>query len=491
VNEFPQLEELSDILEELISKSEQVLKTINKFSLRKRLLKKDVSAFSESFEDIIELQDKVEAICNFASIQKQRPFTPSEESGKGLSVKILKLIKRGVVSIPSLKGTDVHRYCEETLQRANVEASVRGIDKIGDIYNSLPANTPDAAYMEILKSVASYYHEHKESHTEFNEYQIGVSVDDQEILDISRKIREIGGREFNRKLQKKENLSKFIDLPEFKLRKSFSETIKTIKELFHSVHPEIGEMAETILHPDNLKKTKDQSTLYMLHSFGCMPQMIVNPSTRFNDELGIVHELTHGVHFALKDQGNSILNIEQTTTTVETISLFFELLFIHRQFLKAKSKASAENLREYMTRYMIAMFYERSMFCEFETQFFLNIGSTIQNEKDSSKLYVDTWKKYWGQRFNPPKSLKSDWKAYQSILTPHLNFVYLLSVIYAVELFLKYITFEIKGEDILLMLRKGSEFSANNIIPWEKILSHDETLFERIMKVILEFNRAK
>jgi hypothetical protein len=64
-------------------------------------------------------------------------------------------------------------------------------------------------------------------------------------------------------------------------------------------------------------------------------------------------------------------------------------------------------------------------------------------------------------------------------------------VIYAVELFLKYITFEIKGEDILLMLRKGSEFSANNIIPWEKILSHDETLFERIMKVILEFNRAK
>ena len=131
------------------------------------------------------------------------------------------------------------------------------------------------------------------------------------------------------------------------------------------------------------------------------------------------------------------------------------------------------------------------MFCEFETLFFSNIGSAIQNEKDISKLYTDVWKRYWGNRFMTPKTIKKDWMSYQSIINPHLNFVYLLSVIYAVELFLKYITFEIKGEDILSILRKGNEFSSNNIISWEKILSDDEALFERIMRVILEFNRAK
>lgn len=491
MNEFPKLEDLSYILNDLISKSEEILKKINKFSLKKKILKKDIDLFCKAFEEVVVLQDRVSAITNFASIQKQRPLTPEEESRKGLANKILALIKKGVTSIATLDSTNAYKYCKESLDKADIEESVRGMDRIGEIYSSLPADTSEAACMEILKSVASYYHEHKDSHIEYNEYQIGTMIKDSEILSISKRIREIGGREFNQKTLKKESLSKFMELPEIRLRKNFTGTIGAIKDLFYSVNTEIGMTAENILSPENIQKTKDPGTLYMLHTYGCMPQMIVNTSTRLIDELGIVHELSHGVHFAIRDQDNSILNIEQTTTTVETISLFFELLFIQRQFLTARSKASAIKLREYMTRYLVSMFYERSMFCEFETLFFSNIGSVIQNEKDISKLYTNVWKKYWGNRFSHPKTIKTDWTSYQSIVNPHLNFVYLLSVIYAVELFLKYITFEIKGEDVLAMLKKGSEFSSNNIISWEKILSDDEALFERLMRVILEFNRAK
>lgn len=491
MNEFPKLEDLSKLLNELISKSENLLSTINKFSLRKRISKKEIESFCVIFNQIIELQYNIESITDVASVLKQRPLTSEEVSRRGLSNKMIRLIKKGIVSILALKNTYAHDYSRATLDRKDIESSVKGLDKLSDIYDSLPAKTSLAAYLEIFKSVASYYHEHKESHLEFTEYQVGFSIDDEEITHFCHRIRDIGGKHFNNKVAKKENFDKFMESPEFKIRKNFEGTISAIKEMFHSVHPEIGAMADMILHPKNLKKTKDADTLYMIHAYNCMPLLVVNTSTKFGDEVGITHELAHGIHFALRDRSNSVLNIEQTTTTIESVSLFFELLFIHRQVLKAKSPASAENLRNYMTNYLTSMFYQRAMLCEFESQFFAKIGSSVKNEADVSKLYADIWKKYWGNRFNPPKKFKEDWTGYYSLLTPHMNFVYLLSVIYAVDLFLKYISFEIKGDDILKMLKKGDEFSAHDIIPWENILSNDETYFERILKVILEFNRAK
>lgn len=459
------------------------------FSSPKRITKNQITILENLIEKTYSLIETGISQIEFDSIVGWNLISPTYKAELEKNRKELRSIVKTIILDERFKISKIYPALALKEKKWEIESDRIKFGIISPIYEKGYEVMDRKVIFETFKTVTEIYQSAKSHSIDNLEFLLGAKVSDKEVMDFAKKIRVKGEEAFNAVTNEIIDLEAFSAYPDIRLRKNFDSVKENIVDFFTGFHPKFGQIANDLLNSDRCHYTKTRDCLVLVSSYADPSKLVIYPSTKLIDEVGIVHEIAHGIHYQLKNSNNSIFSVDQTSLTLETVSALFEVLFIFREIGQASTKAKRKKIVGFFTKYLFEMFYSKAFNAEFESMFYIGVGGKIKDPKSIEKEYVKLWKSYFGNKFTMSKKEPDGWTRFSIIFDPHQNFAYLLSVIYGYQLFLKTISHRMTSEDIYKLLSSGDKFDVNNIIPVEKLIKDPDQYIEAMIQIISEYNR--
>lgn len=402
---------------------------------------------------------------------------------------------QNILNLKDPRFESIKNYLEHTIREADSELITKSMDGLHELYEIalIKGNGTDGPSKELcftaFQTAAGLYRYLENKENCFLKKRLGIYENELSIINLTTAIKDSCKEVFKNFLG---NSNKCIDdihfMGDLKLRKSFEESKKNVIAFYEEINPEFGEIAKAVVE-NNLLIFNKTETLHAVECYRRMPRLIVPASSKLKDEVGLVHELAHAIHFVLSDNANPISNTPMNTLVVEYVPAFFELLFLFSEYKKEKRPKVKKQILEYIYHYFTLQFYSQTFMVEVENLIWLEIGDSVKSPEQLSRVYHKSIKDFYGGIVEIKTENKHDWLYHHNIFSPQLDLTYLLSFIYGYHSFIRYQSFRMTTESLKEFLSKGSDADINSIFSLHDFFMNPHQYIKEIIDSLAEYNR--
>lgn len=470
------------------------LQVVLESNLKKKPTKKTSMEVTKIILECEEDKAKLDGLESLYNCLKQDKFPKKLSSDIEMIDRLLvetyiKILKNSTFDI-----SEITPHLESRVLDVDYTLIEKTMENLINLYEINLAKSPSESYKKefcfaILESIAGLYRFLENKDNCFLIKRLGVYENETTIIDMTSSIRKSSKEAFKKFLGTGNRTIEDIHwLGNLKIRKSFEESKENIVKFYSGVHPELGQLAKKVL-ADGVHINNKSETLYAVDSYRNLPKIIVSKSCKLKDEVGLVHELAHAIHFSLQAANNKITNTEQNTLIIEYVPAFFELLFLFSEY-KAESRPKLKKeILDFIIHHFTTLFYSKAFLVEIENKIWLGIGDEIKTPAQMDKIFASTFKEFYGEMIDIPLDNKENWMYQSKPFNPQLDLTYLLAFIYGYHSFIKFQSFRLSPASLLEFLKKGSELDINEIIPLQDIFTDPNKYIKEIIDSLMEYSR--